>query len=245
VELDSVEQGGYTVVSRRRSSGFTLIELLVVIAIIAILASILFPVFARAREMARRSSCASNLKQIGLGILQYTQDYDEKMPPYFGSEIQPDPYIKPDGTKMVPDVASGGFKPLIMPYVKSEQLFACPSDIGDANDSIPYYTMNDRNNTSYYFNAASNTVGGEKGIAGKSLAAISEAARVLMTTEKSASEGFSWHQKEKNVFHYPDSKSNVCYVDGHVKFIKIMQVDDMRSIKVEDPDKYEYRWSAS
>src|SRR5215217_8055455 len=60
--------------------GFTLIELLVVIAIIAILASILFPVFARARENARRSSCQSNVKQIGLGFMQYTQDYDEKFP---------------------------------------------------------------------------------------------------------------------------------------------------------------------
>ena len=64
----------------RTNRGFTLIELLVVIAIIAILAAILFPVFARARENARRASCLSNLKQLGLGFMQYTQDYDEKYP---------------------------------------------------------------------------------------------------------------------------------------------------------------------
>src|SRR5689334_5202516 len=68
--------------NRRQAAkpGFTLIELLVVIAIIAILAAILFPVFARARENARRASCQSNLKQIGLGIMMYTQDYDETFP---------------------------------------------------------------------------------------------------------------------------------------------------------------------
>lgn len=60
--------------------GFTLIELLVVIAIIAILAAILFPVFARAREQARKSSCLSNIKQLGLGMLMYVQDYDERFP---------------------------------------------------------------------------------------------------------------------------------------------------------------------
>src|SRR5687767_15572732 len=65
---------------RRTKSAFTLIELLVVIAIIALLAAILFPVFARARENARRSSCANNLKQIGLGFAQYNQDNDGKFP---------------------------------------------------------------------------------------------------------------------------------------------------------------------
>src|SRR6185503_6823587 len=64
----------------RAKHGFTLIELLVVIAIIAILAAILFPVFSRAKENARRTSCASNLKQIGLGFMQYTQDFDERLP---------------------------------------------------------------------------------------------------------------------------------------------------------------------
>lgn len=63
-----------------RKQGFTLIELLVVIAIIAILAAILFPVFARARENARKSSCQSNLKQIGTGLMMYVQDYDETFP---------------------------------------------------------------------------------------------------------------------------------------------------------------------
>src|SRR5687768_1565205 len=65
---------------QRLAAGFTLIELLVVIAIIALLAAILFPVFARARENARKTSCLSNMKQIGLGISQYTQDFDETVP---------------------------------------------------------------------------------------------------------------------------------------------------------------------
>src|SRR5256885_15549422 len=63
-----------------KKRGFTLIELLVVIAIIAILAAILFPVFAQAREKARQAACMSNLRQIGLAFAQYVQDYDERMP---------------------------------------------------------------------------------------------------------------------------------------------------------------------
>ncbi len=95
--------------------GFTLIELLVVIAIIAILASILFPVFARARENARRTNCLSNLKQLGLSMLQYTQDYDEHFPIY-------DPGLS------VSTARPYGWADALNPYLKSRQVIQCPSE---------------------------------------------------------------------------------------------------------------------
>jgi prepilin-type N-terminal cleavage/methylation domain-containing protein/prepilin-type processing-associated H-X9-DG protein len=91
--------------------GFTLIELLVVIAIIAILAAILFPVFARAREKARTASCLNNVKQLTLGIMMYAQDYDETYPAAYN---------------YAPVAATTWINP-IMPYVKNEQVLKCPS----------------------------------------------------------------------------------------------------------------------
>jgi len=107
----------------RVKTGFTLIELLVVIAIIAILAAILFPVFAKARENARRASCQSNLKQLGLGIMQYTQDSDEVFPMtrYPGNQAASD---APWGAQKV---VNFGWEHAIYPYVKSTQIFKCPS----------------------------------------------------------------------------------------------------------------------
>jgi prepilin-type N-terminal cleavage/methylation domain-containing protein/prepilin-type processing-associated H-X9-DG protein len=110
----------------RKPKGFTLIELLVVIAIISILAAILFPVFARARENARRASCMSNLKQVGLGVMMYTQDYDEKYPPtvIYGGPNYPDGY-QWSGT------ANLWFWPqIIYPYTKSDEVYECPSATG-------------------------------------------------------------------------------------------------------------------
>jgi prepilin-type N-terminal cleavage/methylation domain-containing protein/prepilin-type processing-associated H-X9-DG protein len=91
-----------------RKSGFTLIELLVVIAIIAILAAILFPVFARAREKARQASCLSNLKQIALGVMMYAQDFDELLPYY----------QRPFGVAWYDD---------LQPYLKNRGITVCPS----------------------------------------------------------------------------------------------------------------------
>ena len=111
-------------------SAFTLIELLVVIAIIALLAAILFPVFAQAREKARQTSCLSNEKQLGLGFLQYWQDYDDATPIW----------ISPSG-----EIRNDGWAGRIYPYVKNKQVYHCPDDSGALNVS---YMLN--NAFAYY-----------------------------------------------------------------------------------------------
>ncbi len=121
---------------KNRTKGFTLIELLVVIAIIAILAAILFPVFARARENARRTSCLSNVKQIGLGAMMYVQDYDETYP-------------RNSQCKMTGCVSAAGtldyWDEIILPYTKSTQVFLCPSSSSTiprtANYGVNPYVM--------------------------------------------------------------------------------------------------------
>jgi len=145
------------VIERKTSSyGFTLIELLVVIAIVSILAAILFPVFGRARENARRTSCLSNLKQISLGIMQYTQDYDEIYPPIFKrnasnrSTLQTEPGTPGAYFYCSYDAASSGhgysWMDFIFPYVKSVQTFICPSatrpPFNSTSGPYPSYGMN-------------------------------------------------------------------------------------------------------
>jgi prepilin-type N-terminal cleavage/methylation domain-containing protein/prepilin-type processing-associated H-X9-DG protein len=111
-----------------KKKAFTLIELLVVIAIIAILAAILFPVFAQAREAARKTTCLSNLKQLGLGMIMYTQDYDEKMVlweqgsgnVFFDSQNFAETWDR-----------------LLQPYIKNNLVSGCPSDLSDKGFS-PY-----------------------------------------------------------------------------------------------------------
>jgi len=156
----------------RRSGGFTLIELLVVIAIIAILAAILFPVFAQAREKARSASCQSNLKQLGLAFLMYAQDYDERM---LLREVAWTPDMQ---------VVTNRWFNLMYPYVKNTGVFDCPSDNrrcewgSNCKQGWPVDRFWAYKNIGYGINFDLN---------GQPMAAIKEAATVLMVAD-------SWHQ---------------------------------------------------
>lgn len=112
---------------------FTLIELLVVIAIIALLAAILFPVFSRARERSKQASCLSNLKQVGLALKQYAQDYDGSYPSK--EKVLGDSFLRgADDPQSLPSVLN--------PYIKNKQIWVCPSgweDLQKAGNTYSYY----------------------------------------------------------------------------------------------------------
>ena len=209
----------FTPASHRRT-GFTLIELLVVIAIIAILAAILFPVFGRARENARRSSCQSNLKQIGLGLIQYAQDYDEQNVMYQDNNNVP-------------------WAGVVQPYIKSTQVFKCPSNT--ATRSI-YNTPDTTRNipsipVSYNINAgdegtSGNGMGGKRPFTGKdktvSLASIENTATTIAVGEcqdqydpKIDNSGYiSNTAQPKDNLQSHLGMTNFLFVDGHVKTLK-------------------------
>jgi prepilin-type N-terminal cleavage/methylation domain-containing protein/prepilin-type processing-associated H-X9-DG protein len=215
-----------------RMRAFTLIELLVVIAVIAILAAILFPVFSRAREGARRSTCLSNLHQLNLAFQQYTQDFDEALP------------CATDGT---PGVArSGGWiyysafganrtpraydpsRGAVAPYVKNVQVFVCPTD-GQGRASGNSYAYNSClvQRTAAGFNP------------GKSLAAFDNTASWMLLGEEA-----SWSGDEPSINTGADSTddgyfnvdfgnvfstrhfdgSNLAFLDGHAKGLNTGQI---------------------
>lgn len=231
--------------------GFTLIELLVVIAIIAILAAILFPAFAKARESARRASCSSNLKQIGISMMQYSQEYDERVVPGAVGEVNVN-----GGT---------GWMGLLQPYLKSTQIFSCPSD-GDTSvtGSVPItgdWLLNMPHfHVSYGYNAY---VGGSTApasvvspdptpdvpIGGVSLASIISPSTTVMVAEtgsniSTSNDPLKW-QAKPGAFNLNDATTifvsqpssaqyntagpiarhletcNVLWCDGHVKALRI------------------------
>lgn len=249
--------------------GFTLIELLVVIAIIALLAAILFPVFSRARENARRSSCQSNLKQMGLGMLQYSQDYDERtVAAYFGS----------NNLTRINDTAASNYNykwmDAIYPYIKNEGVFSCPSDSGDrrkfnylqnASAHFGSYTLN---NT--YINtgdiATSPTSSNQSGKDLIHIARIAAPATTIWVMDNNGKDYASnnyftfWYSLADGVNMVGDSSAsppefrygasggpsgtqndvvttgrhldttNVLFVDGHVKSMKIADINTRRAV---------------
>jgi prepilin-type N-terminal cleavage/methylation domain-containing protein/prepilin-type processing-associated H-X9-DG protein len=230
----------------KKQAGFTLIELLVTIAVISLLAAILFPVFARARENARRSGCMSNLKQLALGIIQYTQDYDERYPASLGG-----PWGGPYTPQNTPGTPGAKFTingtahivswmDMIFPYVKSVQIFECPSQ----PDSSSLTSSSYKNASSYGYNSA---FGGSDnwqfGLSasgnnmGNALSVIQRPAEVAMLSDyqylynhaslpsyyASAFVPGASDTKVHSVSPHFEG-TNLAFADGHVKWMKPTQI---------------------
>jgi prepilin-type N-terminal cleavage/methylation domain-containing protein/prepilin-type processing-associated H-X9-DG protein len=226
---------------KRTRRAFTLIELLVVIAIIAILAAILFPVFAQAREKARAISCASNLRQLGIAVNMYVQDYDQQFP--FGG--------------WMPDAGNGSgdgsweWQNTIYPYVKNKQLYRCPDTAdSDENPNDPTEWLWNRNPVNYLYN--------NRLAANRQSVPITSVGRpgdcfLLIDghSDWGGHEGLDAFGRQGTVWNMEDTTfgrqsgvitgdhanwagpdhtwglprhsngANVCYVDGHVKFVRV------------------------
>jgi len=219
---------------KEQKPAFTLIELLVVIAIISILAAILFPVFARARENARRSSCMSNMKQIGLGLMQYTQDNDEHYPPPSMCDGSSTCTAKVTDTSK----PGGAFRTYINsttdhwftwmdsidPYVKSTQIFVCPSS--PIGTGLPNYGYSDAfgsyRSHPYYWNHL-----GTGYFVPIAMAAVTRPSEVIIITEfndtsapitipSTIRSSAVATDKSKVAPHLEGA--NAVYADGHVKW---------------------------
>ena len=208
---------------RKPIRGFTLIELLVVIAIIAILAAILLPVFASAREKARQASCENNLKQIGIALVAYFQDYDEKAPVNAYDN---------DGINNVADQSlrsswGGWISNVLYSYIKSYGVFWCP----DRNNG--WTDPHTGKQVSYCYNYWSMSAGNPY-VQGINLSQIPEPASLLMMWDSDNSWGDQWYESGNGLrardwaFNYTtqsggsynlwhNGRNNFLYTDGHVK----------------------------
>ncbi len=220
-----------------KSKGFTLIELLVVIAIIAILAAILFPVFARAREKARQSSCLSNVKQIMTGIMMYAQDYDEVMPRV---ETRAPSYYMPNG-----GVDSSGYLPwqvAIFPYVKNHQIFNCPSATVSWDGGE--YDMNNPDNPS---NCNATAYGLNQEISGVSTGNFNYTSECCVIADKGNTSmwylesGGDYNGRNDIALTRHNDGCNVGFADGHGKWMKSSGVPD-DTYDGSDPDTMTRFW---
>jgi prepilin-type N-terminal cleavage/methylation domain-containing protein/prepilin-type processing-associated H-X9-DG protein len=213
--------------------GFTLIELLVVIAIIAILAAILFPVFAQAREQARRSVCLSNIKQIANATLMYAQDYDETMPIVsFGGLYRPATAcrFRRGFTKLGVDGKQDYLLPVLSPYVKSEGVFRCPSATPGLFGEEGFKANWGQHYWYFCGGAADKT-----DVCGYQLAAFARPSEKTFVCDGN----YSWHAKAGRLSVFTWGKdvgySNVAYVDGHVKGIMFSSEKEYDGWKVYTP----------
>jgi prepilin-type N-terminal cleavage/methylation domain-containing protein/prepilin-type processing-associated H-X9-DG protein len=220
-----------------KRKGFTLIELLVVIAIIAILAAILFPVFAKAREAARSATCKSNLKQIGLAVRMYSSDYDECLPFKVNGRVW-DPVV-PWTPAIVDGMYWGRF---YEPYTKNRQIFLCPSTVSATlKANFSSYGLNGR-----YLDGNNGSGSAYPIVSGIADAAVSDAAGTIFAhdspeerMEISGDSLANWMrggtippppcgtgaEQNATVANQQDyarhsEMSNVLYFDGHVKSVK-------------------------
>lgn len=215
--------------ARLTRTGFTLIELLVTIAIIAILAAILFPVFARAREKARQASCMSNLKQMGIAFMMYSQDYDERMCPFnYDVDVTGDgvvdymtwgSFYSSEDSKHHPE------KALIQPYMKNAQVEECPSapEMSSSAFAPPVaYGYN------YSYLTVANTGGGRAGV---SIAAIESPSETVLLADGArrvsggawGGPGYAWGPSsgDYRIHARHSGMANVLWADGHVKAMKV------------------------
>ena len=220
-----------------KRKGFTLIELLVVIAIIAILAAILFPVFQKVRENARRASCQSNMKQIGLAVTQYNQDADEKMPSV----------LMPSGVAGV----NNNWQVTLQPFIKSYGVFICPSNsqsktpltegattVSNANTFVSYAAPQEIAVGAAGTTPTNGAAFGQANTAGPALADFPNPASTIMVCEANASDvnfrltGGYWDTPTPGdsgkgtlpaLFAGHTSRSNMLFTDGHVKSMRPLE----------------------
>ncbi|MCC6444651.1 MAG: prepilin-type N-terminal cleavage/methylation domain-containing protein [Armatimonadetes bacterium] len=207
-----------------RRKGFTLIELLVVIAIIAILAAILFPVFAQAREKARAISCASNLKQLANAWLMYNQDYDgNMMPSCYGC------CVTINGSQ-----GAGGcfmYWGLLHPYVKSVGAYQCPSrPVPDAGNWFSWPPIDPKWYWSYGYNCHMSGISNEAGIdkPAQCVLYMDAVAWPLRTHDSCLGPNWDEHNPDgppgkgySNLPYWHQEGGNVAFADGHVKYMRM------------------------